>query len=207
MEKMGQKSLDWKSFALLIIDVQNDFWTSDLAQQFPQFPGNITQLFNFCRAEGIEIIHIRAIFMPDMSDWMVRFILRKGIPCVEGTIGAEVTPFAQELPDEKVIIKHTFDGFLTSELLPYLKQAQKRFVLVAGLVTSTCVLFTTASAAQTGFLTAVVEDCCADEPSAHQQTLDRYRFIFDTTNVDLIPDRYPDWLAALNKLSESDFRS
>jgi hypothetical protein len=64
------------------------------------------------------------------------------------------------------------------------------------------VLFTTVSAAQNGFLTAVVEDCCADEPSAHQQTLDRYSFIFDRTTVDQIVERYGEWSAALARLDE-----
>jgi hypothetical protein len=62
------------------------------------------------------------------------------------------------------------------------------------------VLFTAATAAQLGFLTAVVDDCCADEPSAHEQTLDRYQFIFDRTTVARIPARYAEWQAALEGL-------
>jgi hypothetical protein len=81
-----------------------------------------------------------------------------------------------------------------------LRLGGKRFVLTAGLVTSTCVLFTTASAAQSGFLTAVVEDCCADERFIHEHTLDRYQFIFDRTQVDAIRGRHGEWLAALEKL-------
>jgi len=99
-----------------------------------------------------------------------------------------------------VIVKQTFDGFQNGELLEHLRQNGKRFLLTAGLVTSTCVLFTTVSAAQNGFLTAVVEDCCADEPSAHQQTLDRYRFIFDRTTVESIPESLTEWQADLEKL-------
>ena len=38
---------------------------------------------------------------------------------------------------------------------------------------------------QKGFLAAVVEDCCADEPNAHKQTLERYTFIFERTMVGL----------------------
>jgi nicotinamidase-related amidase len=85
-------------------------------------------------------------------------------------------------------------------LLEYLQQGGKRFLLTAGLVTSTCVFLTAATAAQLGFLTAVVDDCCADEPSAHDQTLDRYQFIFDRTTVEHIPDRHAEWRAALEKL-------
>jgi hypothetical protein len=59
---------------------------------------------------------------------------------------------------------------------------------------------TTASAAQLGFLTAIVEDCCADDPFAHEQTLDRYQFIFERTRVDLIREQHAQWLAALKEL-------
>jgi len=86
--------------------------------------------------------------------------------------------------------------------LRYLQEKRKRFVLTAGLVTSVCVLFTTVSAAQNGFLTAVVEDCCADRPEAHEQTLDTYQFIFQRTTLDRIPERHPEWLAALKELDE-----
>jgi nicotinamidase-related amidase len=58
-------------------------------------------------------------------------------------------------------------------LLRHLRRGRKRFLLAAGLVTSTCVLLTTASAGQRAFLAAVVEDCCADQPEAQAQTLDR----------------------------------
>jgi nicotinamidase-related amidase len=192
----------WAQFALLLIDVQEDFWGVELAELFPAFPANVARLLALCRAQGIDVIHLRAHFRPDGADWMVRYRLRGRIPCVEGTPGVETLPFAREEPGEAVIVKHTFDGFQTPELLPHLRRSGKRFLLTAGLVTSTCVLFTTVSAAQSGFLTAVVEDCCADEPTAHQETLDTYRFIFDRTTVDGIVERHGEWAEALGRLQE-----
>lgn len=199
---MTKTQRDWGQFALLLIDVQRDFWPERMAESFPDFPANVARLLAFCRSEGIEIIHLRASFAPDMSDWMLVYKLRGRIPCVQGTAGVETLPFALDRPGETVIIKQTFDGFHNPALLRYLQEKRKRFVLTAGLVTSVCVLFTTVSAAQSGFLTAVVEDCCADRPEAHEQTLDTYQFIFQRTTLDLIPERYPEWLAALRELDE-----
>jgi ureidoacrylate peracid hydrolase len=195
------KKSDWNPFALLLIDVQNDFWSDELPVEFPQFPENVARLLSFCRAEGIEVIHLRSFFDPDMSDWMERYRLRKRIPCVAGTAGAEVLPFASELPGEKVIVKHTFDGFLAPDLLPYLEQNHKRFLLTAGLITSTCVLFTTTSAMQHGFLTAVVEDCCADGPARHETTLDTYPYIFERVTVDLLAAQNERWNQQLGILN------
>jgi nicotinamidase-related amidase len=192
----------WEQFALLLIDVQRDFWSEQTAKAYPDFPTNTATLLTLCRNEGIEVVHLRASFKADMSDWMPRYMLRGGIPCVQGTAGEEPVPFAVEGPGETVILKHTFDGFHTPELLQHLRQNGKRFVLTAGLITSTCVLFTTASAMQKGFLVAVVEDCCADEPNAHKQTLDRYRFIFERTTVGSITSHHSEWLAALERLDE-----
>lgn len=201
---MTAERRDWRQFALLLIDMQRDFWPEKLAQSFPGFPSQITQLLELCRREGIEIVHLRVGFRPDKSDWMARYKLRGYIPCVQGTPGIEALPFALQAPGEVVIVKQTFDGFHNPQLLEYLQWKGKRFLLTAGLVTSTCVLFTAASAAQHGFLAAVVEDCCADERTLHQQTLDRYQFIFERTTVERIPDCYPEWQASLEELDKLD---
>ncbi len=191
---------NWEEFALLRIDIQQDFWSKRLQQSFPDFPANVERLLSFCRDEGLDVVHLRASFKPDMSDWMPKYVLREAIPCVQGTGGDEPVPFAVETPDETIILKQTFDGFHNQELLHYLHQKSKRFVLTAGLVTSTCVFFTTASAMQKGFLTAIVEDCCADEPFIHEHTLERYQFIFDRTSTDAICKDHFKWLEALEQL-------
>jgi ureidoacrylate peracid hydrolase len=133
---------------------------------------------------------------------MVPYKLRGQIPCVEGTPGVETLPCATEKPGETVLIKRTFDGFYNPELLRHLRRKGVRFVLTAGLVTSTCVLLTTASAAQNGFLAAVIDDCCADEPTAHAQTLHEYGFMFERTSLDRLADRRLQWLSAIAKLDE-----
>ncbi len=193
-------ALDWGPFAVLLIDVQRDFWPEELAERFPHFPANVARLLDFCRGQGVEIVHLRASFKPDMSDWMPTYKLRGSIPCVEGTEGVETLPFALEEPGELVIVKQTFDGFHNPETLRHLRDEGKRFVLTAGLVTSVCVLLTTVSAVQHGFVAAVVDDCCADEPDAHRQTLERYQFIFERTTVGRIPEQHSGWVAALSEL-------
>ncbi len=190
----------WDPFALLLIDVQQDFWTEKRAAQFPDFPANVTRLLKWCRAAGPEVIHLHASFKPDGSDWMARYHLLGAIPCIQGTPGIKTLPFAVEAPGEAVLIKHSFDGFQNPDLLAYLRLKGKRFLLIAGLITSTCVFLTTASAAQSGFLAAIVEDCCADDPAAHEATLNRYPFIFDRVRSDQLPQQLTVWSEQLAKL-------
>jgi|SRR6266536_217029 len=199
---------DWTPFVLLLIDAQRDFWPDRMAARFPSFPADVERLLAFCRAEGLEVVHLRAWFRPDMSDWMAAYKLRGRTPCVEGTAGVQTLPFAVEQPGETVVLKQAFDGFQTSELEAHLWRTGKRFLLAAGLLTSVCVLFTTASAVQRGFLTAVVEDCCADGPEAHRQTLDRYGgLLFHRTTVDGLAAGHAAWRAALEELDALQARA
>jgi len=66
---------------------------------------------------------------------------------VEGMPGIATLSFAAERPGEAVFLKQSFDGFQNPRWLPYLRQRGKRFLLTAGLIVSTTVFRTTASAA------------------------------------------------------------
>lgn len=182
-----------------MIDVQKDFWTDEMTAAFPEFEANVAELLDLCRREDIDVVHLRARFKPDKSDWMVKYLFRDGIPCVEGTPGESVFPCAAEAAGEPVIYKQSFDGFLNPALHSHLQERGKRFLLVAGLVTSVCVLLTSAAAAQRGYLVAVVEDCCADQPEAHQHTLSRYPFVFDRLNTGDIVASLDHWKFLLGR--------
>jgi nicotinamidase-related amidase len=200
----GPGTPDWRPFALLLIDAQHDFWPQPLAAAFPAFPENVARLLALCRAEGIDVVHLRTRFRPDGSDWLVPARLRGRAPCVDGSPGAETLPFAHERPGEAVIAKQTWDGFQAEQLPAHLANRGTRFLLIAGLVTSVCVLFTAAAAAQRGLLTAVVEDCCADRLEAHARTLDRYDgLVFRRTTVEALRDGQVSWWAALRRLEAS----
>lgn len=199
---MSSKSRNWEPFALLLVDVQKDFWRDGMSQDLSDYEKHIGQLLHICRREGIDILHLRVRYQPDQSDWMVRYKLLGRIPCIEGTPGIEVLPFARDEPGEFVIFKQSFDGFYKPALDAYLQRNGKRYLLLAGLVTSVCVLLTAATAAQRGYLVGVVEDCCADSPEAHEQTLQGYPFIFDRVTVDRIVDCYDTWKADIESLAK-----
>lgn len=193
---------NWQSFALLLVDVQHDFWTEQLQTDFPHFQQNTVELLQFCRQSGIEVIHLREVFSPDKTDWLPRYLLRGRSPCVRGTKGAGVLDFAVEQPGEKVLEKQTQNGFHNLELLPYLRSKDKRFLLVAGLVTSVCVVFTATSAAQVGFLSAIVSDCCADYSEAHALALRRYKgFLLDVATSGELPDKNQEWAEQIRRLA------
>ncbi|MFW5667129.1 MAG: cysteine hydrolase family protein [Coleofasciculus sp.] len=192
---------DWQQFALLLIDVQQDFWNPELEQAFPEFQSNIVRLLSFCRQEGLEVVHLREVFNPDGSDWLPRYRLRGRAVCVRGTPGADVLSVATAQSGEMVMEKQTQDGFHHPPLLDYLRSQGKKYILTAGLVTSVCVLLTAASASQLGFLVTVISDCCADYPEAHAIALRRYRgFMLGLACLDELPQRWGEWVGQIERL-------
>ena len=62
---------DWGQFALLLIDVQQDFWGEEIGKSFPRFPHNFDNLLKLCRTQGMDIVHLRASlkpFLPQRSE-------------------------------------------------------------------------------------------------------------------------------------------
>jgi nicotinamidase-related amidase len=190
----------WSRYALVLVDLQRDFWDTATAATAPQLPDRVARLLAFARAEGISVVHVRARFRPDGGDWMARYRLRNWIPCIDGTPGVETLSFAAELPGEPVVVKQSFDGFLGTDLDKVLAERGIRVLLVAGLVTSTCVLFTASTATQRGYLVSVVSDCCSDREELHDATLAAYPFVFDTVLSEQIAARRDGWDADLDRM-------
>ena len=190
----------WDRHALVLVDLQEDFWTEMTAATAPNLPERVAALLADARADGLTVVHVRARFRPDGSDWMARYRLRGTIPCIDGTAGAETLPFARELPGEAVVTKQSFDGFLGTELDEVLSRRGIRSLLVAGLVTSTCVLFTAATATQRGYLVSVVSDCCSDREDVHEATLATYPFVFGTVRSAQVAGRRDAWNADLDRM-------
>jgi nicotinamidase-related amidase len=197
---MPHSAGSWDSFALVLVDVQRDFWREEMSVPLAHYEKKVSELLACCRHERIDVVHLSAGFKPDRSDWMVRYLFEDRIPCIEGTPGAETFGFAAPRADEKRFRKQSFDGFLVPDFSRHLHSNGKRFLFIAGLVTSVCVLFTAASAAQRGYLVTLVEDCCADSPEAHAQTLERYPFVFERTTAGQIVPRKDEYIERIGRL-------
>jgi ureidoacrylate peracid hydrolase len=180
-------AVELQQLALILVDIQRDFWQP--LKGIPQaqaFPANVAALLRSARAHGLTIIHTQAVFQPDRSDWMLfyRSQGRGQVPCMAGSAGAQFEAFAAPLRDESVTPKQTFDGFANTDLERRLRERGVKTVLIAGLETSVCVLFTATSAYLRRFVPLVVADACADEPERHEATLRMYdRLCFQTVTT------------------------
>jgi nicotinamidase-related amidase len=178
---------------VVLVDFQNDFWPDNVASTAPELPQRVASLLEYARTHDLTVVHVRARFDSDGSNWMARYRLLGRIPCIDGTTGANTLPFAHEIAGELVVTKHSFDGFLNTELHDVLTARGIRGLMIGGLVTSTCVLFTATTATQLGYLVTVLSDCCSDSEPAHSTTLKSYRYIFDAVPSTEIADRRTQW--------------
>ena len=193
--------------ALILIDIQKDFWIPlKKFHQFLDFPNKIANLLKEGRKKGFLIIHIKSVFQPDQSDWMLFYKPegRGAIPCIKGSEGSNFTSFAYPKPFEKIIIKQTFDAFANTNLEDYLKKNKIKSVLVAGLETSVCVLFTATSAYNRQLLPLVVEDACADTPKRHETAIQMYiDLCFKTTTTQQIVKDFNSITHQINKFRKN----
>ncbi len=169
--------MDTTQLALLLVDVQRDFWAPlEGEPRFASFPDNVRTLLTTARTHRLCVVHTQAVFQPDGSDWMLFYRPqgRGAIPCIAGSAGVTIEEFALPREGEPVICKQSFDGFLHTELESVLRERNIRAVLLGGLVSSVCVLFTATSAYLRRFVPLVVTDACADEPDRHEATLRHY---------------------------------
>lgn len=187
--------MQFSQLALLLVDIQRDFWKPlQNEPPFAAFPDNIRTLLATARTHRMPIIHIHSVFKTDRSDWML-FYKPEGrgvIPCLEGSDGVMIEAFAAPVAGEPIIRKQTFDGFVHTDLERVLREQHIQAVLIAGLDTSVCVLFTATSAYLRRFVPLIVSDACADTPDKHATALRLYEGLcFQTVTTTQVQQDLP----------------
>ena len=137
--------------ALLIIDVQNDY-----------FPGGRCELYNTYEAEKRIISLIKEsrilqrpiIYIQHINSADRTFFL-------EGTYGCEISERIKPQSEDKVIVKHYPNSFLNTELDSYLKEKEIKKLIVCGMMTHMCVDTTVRAAMDYGYKVDLVADACA----------------------------------------------
>ena len=136
--------------ALLIIDVQNDYFPNGKAElnQSEEALSTIKRLLEHFREKGYPIYYIQHVSEKD-GGWFV--------PETEGVkIHEDIHPLAAE----KVIIKHHPSSFLGTNLQ---EELQKDFIdelVVCGMMTHMCVDTTVRAAKDYGYSSTLISDAC-----------------------------------------------
>ena len=137
--------------ALLIIDVQNDYFEGGACQLHDprKAAEKIAQLIAESRKTGRHVIYVKHI-NPDTEDFFN-----------EGTYGCEISERIKPHPDDIVINKYCPNSFLGTELNDCLRSMGVEKLIVCGMMTHMCVDTTVRAAMDHGYEVTLVADACA----------------------------------------------
>ena len=152
MKFNGQHREHAVSQALLIVDIQNDYFpggTMEL-EGSPQAAEQAGRLLRRFRQASKPIVHIQHLsirpgatfFLPD-------------------TKGAEIHPSVAPIDGETVFRKNFPNSFRETPLLEHLRQSGIDQLVIAGMMTHMCIDTTTRAAADLGFQCLLAHDACA----------------------------------------------
>lgn len=138
--------------ALLIIDVQNDYFPGGkmTLEKSVQAAENTRRILEYFRNNHLPVIHIQHI---STNDGAVFFI--------PGTDGAKINHLVLPEKDEKVIVKHFPNSFRETDLLNYLQSKTIKNLVITGMMTDVCVESTTRAAFDFGFTNIIIGDATA----------------------------------------------
>jgi nicotinamidase-related amidase len=163
--------------ALLVIDMQNDFCDPNVgtyATGAVQIIEPIRTLIECARRTETPVIFTQEIHRPDHLDAGRERDPGAGLPypggqaddplpihCVAGTTGAEIVDELEPNPVDVRIAKRRYSCFLGTDLQLLLNGLDVQTLLITGVCSNICVLWTAGDAYQLDYHVRVIEDCIA----------------------------------------------
>jgi nicotinamidase-related amidase len=144
-----------KKYAILVVDMLNDFVTGALkCDRGLAIVPKTAQLLAGARQKGIPVIfcndaHIKGIDH-ELKLW--------GDHAIAGTQGAAVIPELEQCEADYVVPKRRYSGFFHTDLDLLLKELGVNTLVMTGLHTHMCVRHTSADAYQLGYDLIVAKD-------------------------------------------------
>jgi nicotinamidase-related amidase len=126
--------------ALLLVDVQNDYWSPPRKPR-PRFLDAARDLLELARTRGFLVVHVQHARRDGSG--------KSGF--VPGTPGFEVHDAVAPLDDEPRVVKHAPSAFFETGLDELLRRHRIENVVVAGIQTQKCCDTTTREASARGY--------------------------------------------------------
>ncbi len=157
--------------AVLVVDVQPLFTAMPLVPALDEVLPRLQRFLAAARAAGVPRVFIRHVIPEDR--WTE--VWQQQYPSGRAKAGlapdSPVSGFApgfEPEPDDMVVVKERYSGFVDTELAALLRARGIRTVVLVGLTTDVCVGSTARDAYHHEFHTVTLSDCTAE------QTLARY---------------------------------
>ena len=153
---------DKSEIALLLIDVINDFefeGGDELLHHALPAARNIARLKELARRSNTPVIYVNDNF----GHWRSSFPEVYAHCTRRGARGAGVARRLKPGPRDYFILKPRHSAFFATSLVPLLEDLKIKRLILAGIATNLCVLFTAHDAHMHGYGLVVLSDCCAAE--------------------------------------------
>jgi len=145
--------------AILVIDMLNDFVLKGAPLEVPrarQIISSIKKRLARAAREHVPVIHVCDRHRkedPEFKVWPKH--------AVNGSPGCEIIAELKPRSRDYIIDKTTYSAFYRTKLEKLLRKLGTRKIVIAGVVTEICVLYTAVEASMRGFQVEVPEDCVA----------------------------------------------
>ena len=153
-----------RKYALIIIDMQNDFVLPGapacVAGAYDTIPC-IRRLLDFFRAKGCPIFHVIREYRADGSDIEITRLdgfLHNQSYCVPGTKGCDIMEDLAPIEGEYRVIKNRFSGFMNTELDFMLRRIRATHLVICGTQYPNCIRATIFDAISYGYTVINVTD-------------------------------------------------
>jgi nicotinamidase-related amidase len=148
--------------ALLVIDVINDLEFEDGEKLLPWAMRLAARLASVCsraRRVGIPVIYVNDNF----GHWRSSFQEVYEYCTRRGARGREICRKLKPRHDDYFILKPRHSAFFATSLMPLLEDLGIKRLILSGIATNLCVLFTAHDAHMHNYPLVVLSDCCAAE--------------------------------------------
>lgn len=157
--------------ALLVIDMLNDFIRSDGALYVGKIAEKVNEeierIIQKAREENMPVLYICDSHRPDDAEF------RMFKPhCIKGTEGGEIADSLAPRPGDCIIPKRKYSAFFGTDLDATLREMKISELILVGVCTNICVLYTAADARMLNYKVTVIKDGVASfNQEAHKFAL------------------------------------
>jgi ureidoacrylate peracid hydrolase len=212
--KPNPLEVDFKKSAVVVVDMQNAFASKggmlDIAgvdiTNASRVIHTIRSVLDAARESSVAVVYLRMAYKPDLSDSggpnspnfhkelaMTLMCSRpelKGKVLTEGTWDAEIVADLAPQPDDLIITKTRYSGFVSTPLDSKLRMRGIQYLFFAGIATNVCVESTLRDAYFHDYWPILLRDAAmpAGPPAAHEATIFNVESFFGwtTSSQDLI---------------------
>ena len=145
--------------ALIIIDMLEDFLAPGAPLEVPagrEIVPAIGRRLDEARSRGTPVVYVCDAHAPDDKEFSVW-----PPHAIPGTPGARVVNALAPREGERVVTKTSYSGFYNTELDEVLRGLDVNHLVITGVVTNICILYTAADALMRGYRVTVPPDCVA----------------------------------------------